>query len=295
VKKIAIYNLESKYINIALEKIKIYHESQGDYVENYFALNHDNYDKIYCSSIFDFTDKQYVTDDMICGGTGFYDELGITKLPKKIDEIKLKKNIGFTQRGCCWSCDFCLVNKFEKLKIVGDIYDIWDGESKEIVLLDNNPLAIPKHFEKICKQIKKENLIVDFNQGLDIRLINKKQCELLKSIKMKEYRFAFDNDNLFSIVKEKIKLLNKYKIKALWYVLVGFNSTFNNELKRINYLHSCGQRAYVMRHKKCDNDKRYIALANWCNSPLGFKVMDFYTEYLKCQRGKLYKKYFKVK
>jgi hypothetical protein len=291
-KKIAIYNLEPKYINIALEKIKMYHKLKGDRVENYFALNHNNYDKIYCSSIFDFTSKQYVTKDMICGGSGF--DIN-TKLPIEIEKIKLKINRGFLTRGCIRNCEFCIVRKKEGyiyIEAENGIYDIWDRKSKELIIFDNNIFGLSDYFEFICKQIKKENLKVDFNQGLDIRLLTEKKCQLLKSIKIKDYRFAFDYDKLFPIIKEKIKLLKKYKMSALWYVLVGFNSTFDNELKRINYLHSNNQRAYVMRHKNCKKDKRYMALSNWSNSPLGFKTMDFYKEYLNCDRGKWYKKYF---
>ena len=293
--KIGIYNLEPKYINIALEKIKIYHIEKGDQVENYFALAHSNnkYDRIYCSSIFDFTDKKYVTEDMICGGTGF--DL-TTNLPKEIDRMKPKLNVGFTSRGCIRKCGFCIVWKKEPdLISTGSIYDIWDGSSEDIILLDNNPLALLDHFKNTCNDIRLNNLRVDFNQGLDIRLLTDEVCKILKSIKIKEVRFAFDEDYLFPVIKEKMKLLKKYKIYANFYVLVGYNSTFENELKRINYLHANIQRAYVMRYKGCKGNKKYIALSNWCNSPKGLRVMDFYKEYLNCDyvKKRNYKKYFK--
>lgn len=289
--KIAIYNLEPKYINIALEKIRLYHKLRGDKVENYFPLKHDQYNKIYCSSIFDFTSKQYVTEDMICGGTGF--DL-TTKLPAKIENMKPKINIGRTTIGCIRDCKFCVVRQKEgSLKITGSIFDFWDGISKDIILLDNSITAILDHFEKTCNDIRSNNLRVDFNQGLDIRLLTEKQCILLKSIKVKKYRFAFDDDSLFPVIKKKIKLVKKYKIYANFYVLVGYNSTFDKELDRINYLHDHGQRAYVMRYKDCRKDKRYMALAHWSNSILGFRKMDFYKEYLNCDYARSrYKKYF---
>jgi radical SAM superfamily enzyme YgiQ (UPF0313 family) len=292
--KIAIYNLEPKYTNIALEKIKMYYESRGHLVEDYFPLNHHNYDKIYCSSIFDFTSKEYVTPDMICGGTGFIDKVTI-RLPKEIDKMKPKINCGFCSRGCIRNCKFCLVRQKEgPIKVSGSIYDFWDGSSKNIIILDNNILALPDHFKKTCDDIRLNNLRVDFNQGLDIRLLTDGICRILKSIKIKEVRFAFDNDDLFPIIKKKMKLLKKYKIYANFYVLVGFDSTFDNELKRINYLHSNGQRAYIMRYKTCKGNKKYMALAHWCNSPTGFRIMDFYNEYLNTDYAKdRYKKYFK--
>ena len=87
---IAIYNLEPKYFNLALEKMRKYYEDLGGKVENYKPLWHDKYDKIYCSSIFTWTDKSSVTSDMICGGTGF--DL-TTELPHRIEQIKVIKEI----------------------------------------------------------------------------------------------------------------------------------------------------------------------------------------------------------
>lgn len=292
---IGIYNLEPQFINIALEKIKLYHLSKGDTIDDYKQLWHDTYDKIYCSSIFSYTDKKDVTKDMECGGTGFK-ELIHKELPKKIDKMKPKINIGFTSRGCIRKCEFCLVWKKEPaLKITGDIYDIWDGISELIILFDNNILALPAHFKNICNQVRENKLRVDFNQGLDIRLLDDKVCRLLKSIKTKEYRFSWDEDYLFPIIKKKIDILKRHKIKGTFYILVGYNSTFEKELDRINYLYSRGQRAYVMRHENCKDDKRYIALSNWCNSPTGFRIMEFYNEYLNTDYAKSrYKKYFNL-
>ena len=152
--KIAIYNLEPDYINIALEKIRMYHKRILDEVEDYQPLKNDQYDKIYCSSIFTWTDKSTVLPGMITGGSGFN---LTTKLPYYMDLLQPKINIGFTSRGCIRNCKFCIVPEKEGLfRPTGDIYDFWDGRSKEITILDNNILVAEYHFQKICAQIKKE-------------------------------------------------------------------------------------------------------------------------------------------
>lgn len=83
---IGLIQLDGKLINIALEKIKMYHELQGHKVDYISPIESGSYGKVYCSSIFDFTDKSYVKKDWICGGTGF--DL-TTKLPIDIENMKI--------------------------------------------------------------------------------------------------------------------------------------------------------------------------------------------------------------
>ena len=106
---IGLLNLEPKYKNLALEKIRIFYQAQGDYVEDYFALN--QYGKVYCSSIFDYTKKHIIPEGAICGGTGF--DLTTVLLPE-IEKIHPHLNFGFTTRGCPNKCWFCDVWKREK-------------------------------------------------------------------------------------------------------------------------------------------------------------------------------------
>lgn len=285
--RVAIYNLEG-YKNLALEKIRVYHERQGHQVEEYIPILDETYDKIYCSSIFDYTPKGYVGNDdrWIKGGTGF-DIQG--KLPPEIDEIKPKLSFGFTTRGCIRSCPFCVVPKKEgDIKAVNDIYDIWDGQADLITLLDNNILAHKEHFLKIADQLKKENLKVDFNQGLDIRLLTDDIAKELATLRHVEYRFAFDFPSLDELIKEKVELLKRHGIKrSMFYVLVGYNTTLNQDLYRLSLLRDLGQNAYVMRYKK---DKKYIPIARWANQRHLFQAMSF-EKFMSYPENQKYKEY----
>ena len=47
--------------------------------------------------------------------------------------------------------------------------------------------------------------------------------------------------------------------------IVGFNTTFQEDLDRVNFLRERGQQAYIQRYRYKARDFRYIALAQWVN------------------------------
>jgi hypothetical protein len=261
--KIGLYNLEPRYTNLALEKVRCFY---GDKAEDCSPLESRQYDLIYCSSIFDWTSKQYVTPDMLTGGTGF--DL-TTKLPPEIDAIIPRINRGFTTRGCIRKCKFCVVPEKEGyIHAVSDLLSLWDGEAKSITLYDNNILALPEHFAFICQQARENNIKLDFNQGLDHRLLTPEIVDLLLSTRHHEYRFAFDHPSYITSVDKAIDLLQSKGInRCSWYVLVGFDTTFQQDLDRLNHLRERNQLAFVQRYRKNGimKDIKYTALARWAN------------------------------
>ena len=280
--KVLLLNIDSKLPNIALKKIEMWHKQQGDQIVWDMPLELNGADKVYASCIFTKNRDRMLNyiglrPDLIGGGTGY--DLTI-KLPAEIEAMKPKINYGFTTRGCIRHCPFCFVPQAEGyIRIVGDIYDIWDGKTNEIVLLDNNILALPKHFKAICGQAVRENIMLDFNQGLDIRLVTPLICEILRETKLKRIRFAFDDPSLEKIVRNKVSMLRGHHIKEAFpfYVLVGFDTTFEEDLHRLNVLKELNCRAYVMRHENTPRGRRYIRLAQWANQFWTFAKYDFGT------------------
>lgn len=156
---------------------------------------------------------------------------------------------------------------------------------------------------------------VDFNQGLDIRLLDNEVAELLSSkyIRHVQYHFAFDYSSLDSLIEDNVKILKQHGInRSTFYVLVGCKDESGKTVKedvedglyRLNLLKSLGQNAYVMRYKKAherqpesfitkDTEKYYIALANWGNVHAAFQGMDFLTQYLNHPKGLRYRPYFR--
>ena len=266
---IGLYNLEP-YLNVAIEKLRMYY---GEDAEDYMPLMAGKYERVYASSIFTYTDKSYVMPGMICGGTGFNVH---SKLPPEIEAMKPKINIGFTSRGCIRKCAFCVVpDKEGPVRPTGDIYDFWDGQATELRILDNNILALPEHFEKICNQIRENNLRVDFVSGFDIRLITRALAKMISRLRISDsntVRFSFDNMEDENAVVKGIRLL-KHFVKPrylLCYVLIGFNTTEAQDLYRVEKLRSMGVSPFAMRYNN-SNDEYLVNFARWVNRKEIFK------------------------
>ena len=74
---------------------------------------------------------------------------------------------------------------------VADLSEFWNGE-EEIKLMDPNLLACPDH-ERLIEQLIESRALVDFTQGLDIRLISRDNVSLLNKVRTKAVHFAWDN------------------------------------------------------------------------------------------------------
>lgn len=294
--KILLVNVDSVIPNLALEKLRVYHEQQGDKVtkikDKSLLPFVDVYNKIYVSCVFDYNKHRCRKWRGIgeVGGSGY----SLKKcLPNKIEKIKPKINLGFTTRGCIRNCPFCIVPRKEgKIHPVGDIYDLWDGQAKDIILMDNNILAAPEHFFKISSQLKKENLCVDFNQGLDHRLLTDKICEELCSLiyaSPGKIRFAFDHISLKKSVKRALKMLKrcnnkvgrrKWRWMTRWYVYVGTYDTVDTVMERINILRDAEQMVFVMRDKKVKHNPEFKAIYQWASDCSGYTTVP-YSEYTR--------------
>jgi hypothetical protein len=290
--KIGLLSLDSKIKNIAIEKIRLFYQSKNIIVEDYNSF--EKYDIVYISKIFNFTPEYPIyinSDKIIKGGSGYNIE---TKLPQEIEKMKPKINYGFITRGCVRNCEFCIVPQKEgKIYLESEnlFYDFWDKKNKEIVIMDNNIFAMPNIFFEVCKALKKEKLKVDFNQGLDFRLLTDNICNELKLIKHKEYHFAFDYIAYKNKIIESINLLKKYNIKRnTWFIYCSEKNSFQECLERANILKQNNQNGFIQRNINIYYDKRYIALARWVNFHSWFQKISFF-QFIKDLRND-YFKYF---
>jgi hypothetical protein len=172
--------------NLALMKISAFHKANGDSV-NWVSLG--NYDRTYVSKVFSFTPEFSMMDlnhygDVVKGGVGF----NMDVLPAEMDRMcpdysiypKIKEAYGFLTRGCPNKCKWCIVPEKEGyIRPHMDIEEFLDGR-RCAVLMDNNVLACDHGLVQIEK-IVKLGIKVDFNQGLDARIIAKNEhiAELL--------------------------------------------------------------------------------------------------------------------
>jgi radical SAM superfamily enzyme YgiQ (UPF0313 family) len=286
--KVLIIDIDSTIPNLALKKVEKYHLDKGDDVLWNMPIAKDSSDLIYVSCVFTKNKEKCSGWDKFAmvGGSGYSLD---TTLPPEIDAVLPRINLGFTTRGCFRNCKFCIVTRKEgnKVTIVGDLLDLWDGKSRLVTLMDNNILAKPSHFELICKQAIQYKITVDHNQGLDHRLLTPEIVELMTITPHKEYHLAFDNIAYLPTVERAINLLQTKGInRCNWYVLVGFDSTFQEDLDRLNYLRERKQNAYVQRYRR---DANYIHLAEWANQHHIFHGMTW-EQFLDHPRNKRYTK-----
>jgi len=307
---ILLIDVDSVMPNLALMKISSYYKKGNNITlvkDKTISQRLFHYDKVFISCIFEKNKETAIKlskqfNNVKLGGVGVNND----KLPYEIDHCmpdydlypNIDYSVGFTTRGCIRNCDFCKVRQHEGyIKINCDIYEFWNRKHKKIILFDNNILALPEHFKKIAQQIKDNNLRVDFNQGLDHRLLTPELCNILLDLKHIEViRFAFDKIEYKKTVLKAINMLKDAGLKdwkARWYVYVGVNDTFKTVYKRMKLLQDNKQAVYVMRDEKIYNKPEFIALASWGNAMGAFKLASLKEVLEKSDRMKRYKKYFK--
>lgn len=243
---IGLIAVDSDYPNLALMKISAYHKAQGDAVEWYTPFNH--YDVVYMSKVFTFTEDwlQVIAnaDHIEKGGTGY--DLH-KELPAEIDHmqpdyslynIDPKLAYGFLTRGCPNKCKWCVVPKKEgAVHPYMDIEEIMQGGKKHAILMDNNILASDYGLEQLEKIIKK-GYRVDFNQGLDARLVTDEIAKMLARVKWVRYpRFGCDTQKQVGEVERVISMMDKYGYKGNFFLYCILLPDFNETYKRVTHWH----------------------------------------------------------
>lgn len=178
-----------------------------------------------------------------------YDIFKDQSLPYK--EVLDNSYIFSTTKGCSRGCEFCAVKNITKIEykylpIKPKIEYISSkfGERKDLILLDDNLLQSQK-FDKIIDEIKdcgfytgaklnRKKRYVDFNQGLDLRLLKKDHISRFTEIPLKPLRFALDRMELNKIFLKKIRWLIDYGFREISiYMLYNFKDSPGDIYKRI--------------------------------------------------------------
>lgn len=300
--------LEGCWPNLALMKISAWHKAQGDHVEWYQPMFSGHMDKVYMSKVFSFTpDYPWFidADEIAKGGTGYcisvvdgkevFDKNKNINLPDEIEHIYPDYELygitdtayGFMSRGCPRGCGFCHVKDKEGLCSikVADLSEFWRGQ-KYIELCDPNTLAC-KDWRDILQQLADSKAWVDFNQGVDIRLMTAEKAEMLKKIKIKHVHFAYDRYQDKAMIEPKFRTFKEVtgwnRAKVSVYCLVGFDTTMEQNLDRIMFLRSLDFNPYVMIYQKDALPRHHELrkLQRWCNNKMLFWTCPTFEEYLR--------------
>ena len=293
--------------NIPLMKLSAWHKSHGDTVEWYMPFG-ERYDVVYKSKVFSFTpDYDYCinADRTISGGSGYCIETANGKetffserdeqLPREIEHIypdytiypSLTKDTayGFLTRGCPRGCSFCIVGRKEGRcsTKVADLSEFWRGQ-KNIVLCDPNIMAC-KDWRSLFRQLIDSKAEIDFNQGLDIRLMTEEKAHMIDSMRVKDIHFAWDNFDEEDLILRKLDLFSRetrnkpHNHNGTVYTLTNYNTTFEQDLYRIHLLRNMNYWPFVMVYDRENADNQYRRLQRWVNNRAVFMTVETFENY----------------
>lgn len=273
------------YPPLGLLKLAAFHRQRGDSVRLVSGISDDGFepDIIYVTSLFTyawepvhevirFYSNKYPKARVIVGGIyaslcsdhleeAFGNRIEVYKgLVTEVDELLpdyslvpgWKASILFASRGCIRKCAFCSVTqlepRFEARKSIKHL--IYPGHNK-VILWDNNILASP-YWRDIFDELEESGLSVDFNQGLDARLLTEETALRLKRLRVPIVRLAYDTKEIKSSLLKAIDLLKEVGISGrdiVVYCLYGYLDTPEDFLERVRDLVNWGVVAYPMRYQ----------------------------------------------
>lgn len=262
--KISLFDLDitsrrRPFPNLALMKLSAYHKAKGDQVFLNFPLVQP--DITYASCVFTWhaAGRVGLPFDTQFGGPG----VDLAKqLPAGVEHFmpdyslypRVNFSLGFTSRGCIRKCPWCIVPQKEgNIQPWASIYEFWNRRHRSLVLLDNNFLVSPT-WRLTLDDIIGEELWVDFNQGLDIRLVAEEVADYLSRLKTKQLRFAFDSIKYEAAVRAGVKMLTNAGIrsrKLMFYVLYGWRKD-RTAVKRMAILQDLNVDIYPMAYRGSD-------------------------------------------
>ncbi len=314
--KVLLVDCDSTIPNLALMRLAWYYRMLGYIVElirlgipvygkpKERVVDCSEYDLAFVSAIFDTTPKHVKIIAGNCkvdfGGTGYDIK---KKLPKEVYACEPDYSIypenetsyGFIYRGCFRNCDFCIVPEKE-----GDVHQEVQSvkeliRHQRIKFLDNNFLGGIN-----CKQFLQElidlKIPCQFNQGLDIRLVDDEIAEMLSKLHyIGEYIFAFDHIEDKNIVEEKLAIVRKHinspwKIKFFIYCHPKMK-IISDVLARIEWCKENQVLPYFMRDLTCWQSpevQTYNDFSAWCNQPGIFKHHTYKEFCIKRRKNKPY-------
>jgi hypothetical protein len=272
-----LVDYDGKMENLALMRLSTYHKQRGDTVHlrrgNAWAELFETPDKVYISCLFRWHREDALrlagTWDgrATVGGTGV--EIA-RDLPPEVeaclpDYFLYDRNraVGFISRGCIRRCPWCVVPQKEgKLRRVSTAQEVV-GDFREALFLDNNFLALPDHHRDL-EWLAEEQIAVDFNQGLDARLVTKDNARLLAACKwLTPPRLALDSLGQCKALSQAVSYLQEAGMQSngiFLYLLIGFDG-LDSDVERFRFARNLGLRIFPMGYR--DNETGEEPARGW--------------------------------
>ena len=192
--------------------------------------------------------------------------------------------IGRTTRGCIRRCSFCAVPTIEPenddyldFKPSAEGIKKQIGDQAELLLLDNNVLSSARLVEIVDDlvalgfssgaKINGRMRTVDFNQGLDARLINEQTAEQLARLPLKPVRIAYDRSSSREVFEKAVRQINAVGFTNLSnYMLYNFDDEPVELWERI---HHCVELSEELGIKIWSFPMRYIPITDTTRGHVG--------------------------
>lgn len=277
--RVRLCDVDGKMANLALMKLSSYHKSIGDDVDWFDPLFHKGGDVVYASKVFTFTEDNYwLPHDANIGGSGYNMESlddTVEHLMPDYSLYGIDYSMGFLTRGCPRKCKWCVVPSKEGGIIANADCEEFLAHDK-CVLLDNNVLA-HEHGIRQIEKLSKLKVKIDFNQGLDARLIDKAVANVLGRCRwLKPIRLACDSDYMIPHIDKAVKLLRESGATPRAYFCYVLVNDIESALRRVEFLRSICVDPFAQPYRDFNNNteptQEQKDFARWVNHKAIFKT-----------------------
>ncbi|MCF8030997.1 MAG: radical SAM protein [Desulfohalobiaceae bacterium] len=267
---ILLVDVDSTLPNLALMKLSGYYKKLGYNVE---LRKKEAYEKkaeaVYASSVFasPISERRlkkmrdYYGNSFQCGGSGWDlyqrlpDEIEKTSPDFQLYPALGDRAIGFLTRGCPFKCSFCIVPRKEGPPSQASHIDPLLRGRDKLILLDDNILSHPNS-KQLLREMARRKIQVNFNQTLDLHLVDREIAELIRAIPCRNvkftrpvYHFSLNDNQDLEELRKKYELFDfTHKDNVQFVCMYGYNTTLVQDLERFRFLRSLPG-AYVFFQK----------------------------------------------
>jgi hypothetical protein len=269
---VLLIDVDGRLPNLALMKLSAYYRQKGYPVR---LEKRDCFlegpDRVYASTVFysplsverNRRLRRHYDERLTLGGTG---EDISSRLPHEVETLRPdytlypelgNRAIGFITRGCPFDCPFCVVPPKEgRPRQVSDLDTLLEGgRLKKLILLDDNILSHP-NADRFLWEMAERNIMVNFTQTLDLRLVNRERATLLKRIQCantrftrRNFHFSLNHNRHLDRVARKYRLFDfKPRDNVEFLCMYGFDTTLADDVERFKLLRTLPG-AYVFTQK----------------------------------------------
>lgn len=200
--------------------------------------------------------------------------------------------VSMTSRGCPRGCSFCHVADKESRRSVkvADVADFWNGQP-EIRILDPNITAC-RDKRDLMKQYIETKAMLDFTQGLDIRLLNDDDIADINKMRLRYIHFAWDHPSE-NLVPKFANFAARFRRKTdigTVYCLTNYeqNCTVQDHVERALYriytLRDMGYEPYLMIYNKPSAPNELRKMQQWCNNKIIFRKVEHFEDFVEFEK-----------